>query len=124
MRTLRLVRDGDSRSPLDDAGLVALVKKGDPAGSEGLYSRYAGPILGFTTRMLGNRAEAEEIAQEVFVRLIVRAEQYDGRAPVASWLFAIAANACRDRLRVSRRSGSVRQETPWLAPRRRRPCAA
>ena len=83
------------------------MKKGDPAGSEGLYSRYAGPILGFTTRMLGNRAEAEEIAQEVFVRLIVRAEQYDGRAPVASWLFAIAANACRDRLRVSRRSGSV-----------------
>jgi RNA polymerase sigma-70 factor (ECF subfamily) len=110
VRTLRLVRDGDSRAPLDDAGLLALVKRGDPAGSEALFGRYAAPILGFTTRMLGNRSEGEEIAQEVFVRLIDRAQQYDGRAPVSSWLFAIAANACRDRLRVTRRSGSVSLE--------------
>jgi RNA polymerase sigma-70 factor (ECF subfamily) len=107
VRTLRLVRNGDSHPPLDDAGQLALVKRGDPAGSEALYERYALPILGFATRMLGNRAEAEEIAQEVFLRMIDRAEQYDGRAPVASWLFAIAANACRDRLRVTRRAGTV-----------------
>ncbi len=86
---------------------MALVRRGEPAGSEALYTRYASPILGFTTRMLGNRSEAEEVTQEVFLRMIDRAEQYDGRAPVASWLFAIAANACRDRLRVSRRAGAV-----------------
>jgi RNA polymerase sigma-70 factor (ECF subfamily) len=86
---------------------MALVKRGEPAGSEALYSRYAAPLLGFTTRMLGNRSEAEEVTQEVFVRMIDRADQYDGRAPVASWLFAIAANACRDRLRVKRRAGTV-----------------
>lgn len=107
MRTLRLVREGENRAAPDDAGNMALVRRGEPAGSEALYKRYAAPILSFATRMLGNRAEAEEIAQEVFVRMIDRAEQYDGRAPVASWLFAIAANACRDRLRVTRRAGAV-----------------
>jgi RNA polymerase sigma-70 factor (ECF subfamily) len=86
---------------------MALVQRGEPVGSEALYNRYAAPILGFATRMLQNRSEAEEVTQEVFLRMIDRAGQYDGRAPVASWLFAIAANACRDRLRASRRAWSV-----------------
>jgi RNA polymerase sigma-70 factor (ECF subfamily) len=57
--------------------------------------------------MLGLPAEAEEVVQDVFVKAITRVEQYDGSAPVASWLFAIAANACRDRLRRTRRAGLV-----------------
>src|SRR5439155_11745341 len=50
---------------------------------------------------------AEEVTQEVFVKMITRVEQYDGQAPVASWLFAIAANACRDRMRRGRRAAPV-----------------
>ncbi|CAG0956060.1 partial ECF RNA polymerase sigma factor SigW, partial [Gammaproteobacteria bacterium] len=95
MRPLRAV----NTVPDDDADLMGRVKAGDPAGAEGLFSRYAGPILGFTERMLGSRAEAEEVTQDVFLKMITRCEQYDGRASVSTWLFAIAANACRDRLR-------------------------
>ena len=103
MRPLRAV----AIVPDDDAGLMGRVKAGDPAGAEALFSRYAGPMLGFTERMLGNRAEAEEVTQDVFLKMISRCEQYDGRASVSTWLFAIAANACRDRLRSAWRTTSV-----------------
>ncbi|MBK8596803.1 MAG: RNA polymerase sigma factor [Holophagales bacterium] len=93
--------------PDDDAGLMGRVQAGDPAGAEALFTRYAGPMVGFTERMLGNRAEAEEVTQDVFLKMISRCDQYDGRASVSTWLFAIAANACRDRLRSAWRTTSV-----------------
>ncbi len=86
-----------------DVDLLQMVKRGDPAGATLLFERYSQPLLRFTARMTGNLAEAEEVTQDVFLKMISRVEQYDGRAPVSSWLFAIAANACRDRLRSSRR---------------------
>jgi RNA polymerase sigma-70 factor (ECF subfamily) len=57
--------------------------------------------------LLQDRSTAEEVTQEVFVKVISRAHQYDGRAEVSSWLFAIAANACRDRRRRDRRATIV-----------------
>jgi RNA polymerase sigma-70 factor (ECF subfamily) len=83
------------------------VRRGEAAGATRLFQRYSGPLLRFTWRMLGDSAEAEEVTQDVFLKLMSRADQYDGRAPVGSWLFAIATNACRDRLRRSVRRPSV-----------------
>jgi RNA polymerase sigma-70 factor (ECF subfamily) len=57
--------------------------------------------------MLTDAGAAEEVMQEVFVKVIGRSHQYDGRAAVNSWLFAIAANACRDRRRRDRRATVV-----------------
>ena len=95
--------------PDQEADLEALeqVRRGDEAGATHLFQRWSGPLLKFTGRMLGDPAEAEEVTQDVFLKVIARAGQYDGRASVASWLFAIAANACRDRLRRSARRPSV-----------------
>src|SRR5438128_1023042 len=76
-------------------------------GATELFERYAPTLLRFADRMLSDRATAEEVTQEVFVKVISRAHQYDGRAGVASWLFAIAANACRDRRRRDRRASVV-----------------
>ncbi|MFI5181483.1 MAG: RNA polymerase sigma factor [Thermoanaerobaculia bacterium] len=87
------------------------VRRGEPEGATELFRRYSEPILRYADRLLGSRAEAEDVTQEVFLKAIVRVEQYDGRAPVASWLFAIAANACRDRLRKSGRRASVPLES-------------
>ncbi len=83
------------------------VRRGEAAGATWLFQRYSAPLLRFTGRLLGSRAEAEEVTQDVFLKLMSRADQYDGRAPVGSWLFAIATNACRDRLRRSVRRPSV-----------------
>ncbi len=91
----------------DDRTFLLMVRRGEPEGASGLFRKYSAPILRYSDRMLGSHAEAEEVAQEVFLKLIERVDQYDGRAPVASWLFAIAANACRDRLRRAARRTSV-----------------
>lgn len=93
-------------SPSDgerDRRAMARIRAGDPSGAEALFEAWSPPLLRFVGRMLGNAAEAEEVVSEVFVKAIERCDQYDGRAPVASWLFSIAANAARDRLRRSGR---------------------
>ena len=91
----------------DDAVLLERIRRGDNDGAAELFERYAPALLRFTDRMLSDRASAEEVTQEVFLKVISRAHQYDGRAGVASWLFAIAANACRDRRRRDRRASIV-----------------
>jgi RNA polymerase sigma-70 factor (ECF subfamily) len=95
------------RSANEDLGLLERIRRGDNEGAAELFERYAPALLRFTDRMLSDRSAAEEVTQEVFVKVISRAHQYDGRAGVASWLFAIAANACRDRRRRDRRAAVV-----------------
>ena len=95
------------KSEPDDRHHLERIRRGDSAGAAALFDAYSAPLLRFATRMLGVQAEAEEVVQDVFVKAITRVEQYDGSAPVSSWLFAIAANACRDRLRRTRRAGAV-----------------
>ena len=90
-----------------DVEMLQKVRRGEPSGAASLFEKYSAPLLRFTDRMLGSRADAEEVTQEVFVKMITRVEQYDGQAPVSSWLFAIAANACRDRMRRGRRAAPV-----------------
>jgi len=80
----------------EDRGFLLMVRRGEPEGATELFRKYSVAVFRYADRMLGNRSEAEEVAQEVFLKMIARVEQYDGRASVASWLFAIAANASRD----------------------------
>jgi RNA polymerase sigma-70 factor (ECF subfamily) len=105
--------EAPATSPDQEADLESMeqVRRGENGGATRLFQRYSGPLLRFTGRLLGNPAEAEEVTQDVFLKLMARADQYDGRAPVSSWLFAIAANACRDRLRRSVRRPSVALDT-------------
>ncbi len=91
----------------EDRALLERVRRGDTDGAAELFDRYAPALLRFADRLLSDRSTAEEVTQEVFVKVISRAHQYDGRAEVASWLFAIAANACRDRRRRDRRATVV-----------------
>jgi RNA polymerase sigma factor (sigma-70 family) len=90
-----------------DADCLQQVRQGDPGAAEAIFQRHGTAILHFATRMLGNESEAEEICQDVFLKMIGRAEQYDGRAPLVSWLLSIAANACRDQLRRRKRVSAV-----------------
>jgi RNA polymerase sigma-70 factor (ECF subfamily) len=100
----------------EDLQFLLMVRRGEPDGASELFRRYGTPVLRYADRMLGNRAEAEEVAQEVFLKLISRVDQYDGRASVASWLFAIAANASRDRLRRTGRRATVPLDAVAEAP--------
>jgi RNA polymerase sigma-70 factor (ECF subfamily) len=102
----------------DDRSLLERIRRGDASGAEELFERYAPALLRFANRMLSDRETAEEVTQEVFVKVISRAHQYDGRAGVSSWLFAIAANACRDRRRRDRRAIVVPLEAAGDLPSR------
>jgi RNA polymerase sigma factor (sigma-70 family) len=59
-------------------------------------------VLAFAHRMLGDRAEAEDVVQETFLKAHRPARRFDGRSAPSTWVFAIARNACLDRLRGRR----------------------
>jgi RNA polymerase sigma-70 factor (ECF subfamily) len=76
-----------------------------------LVERHLGRIVAFATRSLGERAEAEDVAQEVFERLWIHAGRWQaGRARLTTWLHRVALNLCLDRL--SRRRERPLDETP------------
>jgi len=66
---------------------------------EQLLGQYRRPVLNFVRRLIGDAAEAEDVAQEVFVRAYRHFGEYDASRKFSTWLFAMARNAAIDRLR-------------------------
>lgn len=88
--------------PSDDE-LVAAVASGDEAACRELMDRHLPRVTALARRILGNRADAEDVAQEVFLRVWTHAERWEpGRAQFGTWLHRVAANLCLDRLRKNR----------------------
>jgi len=87
-----------------DAALLAAFAAGDRTAAMALSERLTPRILAQAYRMLGNRAEAEDVAQEAMLRLWRIAPEWDAnRARVTTWLYRVVANLCTDRLRKSGR---------------------
>lgn len=91
------------RARLDGASddeLVALVAKGNEAACRLLVDRHLSRMIAVARRMMGNQADAEEVAQEVFLRVWTHAARWEpGRAQFTTWLHRVATNLCLDRLR-------------------------
>ncbi len=93
----------DALSEVSDEALLVLYANGDPAAARVLTARFAPRILGFAARMLGDRAEAEDVTQEAMLRLWrVAPDWRQGEAKVTTWLYRVASNLVTDRLRRSR----------------------
>lgn len=89
---------------LSDADLLAAFARGDRSAAMSLTQRLTPRVMGQAFRMLGNRAEAEDVAQEAMLRLWKIAPDWDAdRALVTTWLYRVVANLCTDRLRKSGR---------------------
>lgn len=84
---------------LSDQLLVARCQADDLSAFDLLVDRYQARVFGFARRMLSDPHEAEDVAQEVFVRAFRNIRRFDGRASVAGWLFKIATNLCIERRR-------------------------
>ncbi|MBS3784044.1 MAG: sigma-70 family RNA polymerase sigma factor [Anaerolineae bacterium] len=67
-----------------------------------LVEAYQDPVYNLAYRMLGNGPEAEDAAQEAFIRAYRHLASYDPRRPFSTWLFSIASHYCIDRLRRRR----------------------
>lgn len=88
-----------------DAGLIEECRRGDARAFDTLVNRYKDRIYNAAYRFLGNHEDAGDVCQEVFVRAYRAIETFEGRAKVSTWLYSIALNLCRNRVRDSKRKG-------------------
>lgn len=85
---------------VDDEQLMARIATGDKLAFSTIVTRHLGRITDFAARHLPRHADAEDIAQEAFTRLWLKAPQWQSRGlPVHSWLYRVTYNLCIDALR-------------------------
>src|SRR6201990_1446681 len=89
-----------------DVQLMLDVKAGDEQSFELLLQRYRTPLVNFLYRMVRNREQAEDLAQEVFIRVYRAREEYVPSAKFTTWLFRIATNLALNSVRDTRHQRS------------------
>ncbi len=87
-----------------DARLMLAFATGDEAAFDRLFERWSRPLLRFLERMVNDRATAEELVQEAFLRVHRARASYQPRARFSTWLYRIAGNLARNELRRPRRA--------------------
>ena len=95
--------------PLDSSKDVLVERRwldalaaGDPRALGGIFELYGERIFRFSYRMLGNRAEAEDVTAETFLRVMRRSGDLRADGAFRTWVFRIARNLCIDRMRQQR----------------------
>ena len=97
-------------APGEDGALMVRVQAGDAAAFGALMERWERPVKSVIARLVGNASEAEELAQETFVRVWQQREKFRAGAEFRPWVIAIAVNLARNRLRWWRRRPEVALE--------------
>jgi RNA polymerase sigma-70 factor (ECF subfamily) len=97
--------------PRSDQHLVKQILGGSDEAFRELVRRYQRPVFSLIVRMVRDASDAEDLAQEVFVKAYRALQSYDPRRKFSSWLFKIAHNASIDRLR-RKQLATVPLETP------------
>ena len=97
----------DASQNLEDAELLARFAQGDRAAAQVLTARLAPVVYAQAFRMLGDRAEAEDITQDSLLRLWHAAPDWQvGQAKVTTWLYRVTSNLCIDKMRKRNRQSS------------------
>lgn len=100
-----------------DEELVARAKQAirdDLEAFESLVHRYQATVLGNCRYLTGSRADAEDLAQEVFVKMFYGLARFEGRSTFKTWLWRIKVNHCLNFLQRRRKERTVDVETPGL----------
>ena len=111
-------------TPIEQRLIERLVARDERAFNE-LVRAYERRVFALVLRMLGNRAEAEDLAQEVFVQVFKAIGSFRGDSKLSTWVYRIAVNLCKNRskyLRV-RHAGEARRARSGRGPRPARRCA-
>lgn len=87
-----------------DAQLIRIYLDGRDGAFEKLYKRYERPLFSFIFRFVGNRAMAEDLFQQTWMKVLQGFSGYEERGRFSSWLFGIANNACIDCVRKATRA--------------------
>jgi RNA polymerase sigma-70 factor (ECF subfamily) len=109
-------------NPPSDAEIVRAVLDGDRNRYSLLVDACGERIINYLARMIGNRYEAEELAQETFVRAYVALNSYNPEYKFSTWLYKIATNLCINYLKKRKRYIHVDDyqdeddQSPWVLP--------
>jgi RNA polymerase sigma-70 factor (ECF subfamily) len=106
-----VVRDESST----DEALMLRYQKGDVRAFELLLGRHRKPVFNFILRFVGEPAQAEDLLQEVFLRLIKGADAYQKQAKFTTWLYTIARNLCVDASRRGKHRRAQSLDAPMDA---------
>ena len=98
---------GRTPDDAEDIRLMGLVSTGDDRAFEDLVERHQRLVVGTVGRMLGSHSDAEDIAQQVFVRVWKNAKRYEPRAKFTTWLLKITRNLVFNELRRRSRHPAV-----------------
>ncbi|HVM60752.1 MAG TPA: sigma-70 family RNA polymerase sigma factor [Verrucomicrobiae bacterium] len=101
-----------------DSDIVRQIQSGDAAAFDELMRRYKHPVVNFVFRMLASAHDADDVAQDVFVRVYQNLDTYRPETKFSTWLFALARNAAIDRLRWRARhqAESIESAPEIMAP--------
>jgi len=101
----------EAPSPSDEA-LMASFRHGDARAFEVLVSRHRRGLLNFLLRSVGNQSRAEELLQDVFIRVIRAKGRYEQTARFSTWIYTIARNICVDESRRAKFRRTVSLDSP------------
>jgi RNA polymerase sigma-70 factor, ECF subfamily len=102
-----VVRAKTDAQASDDEELARRFRCGESAAFDGLLHAYQSRIFNLAYRILNSFEDAEETTQEIFVKVHSSIDRFEGRCKFGTWLYAVAVNMCRNRLRQIRRRSSV-----------------
>ena len=92
----------DERTASDEDLMLLLQRRHDEDAFTALFARYRAPITSYLYRLVGNRTEAESLAQEAFLRILEKAHHYDHPKRFSTWFYTIARNLATDFLKKKR----------------------
>ena len=87
----------------DDAALVAAARGGDLGAFEALVRRHTRTVYAHALRFFGDHASAEDVVQEVFVKVFRSLGSFDEKSRFSTWLYRVTRNTCLDEVRSGRR---------------------
>ncbi|MCA9670068.1 MAG: RNA polymerase sigma factor [Myxococcales bacterium] len=95
-----------------DEALMEAYQRGDTRAFEVLLNRHQRPVYNFLARQVGNPALAEDLLQDVFLRVIKGARSYKRQAKFTTWLYTIARNLCVDNARRAKHRKAASLDAP------------
>jgi RNA polymerase sigma-70 factor (ECF subfamily) len=98
-----------------DEELMLSCRDGDEDAFEILYRRYEKPIFSFVYRMVSSAADAEDLCQETFLKVIRAKQKYRKTAKFKTWLFNISLNLCRDSIRRMKLRSHMSLNSPMFS---------
>ncbi len=101
---------------MDERELISKSKQGDRPAFRQLVEKYQDSVINMSYRFLRNKEEAEEAAQEVFLKVYLSRNTYQHQTKFSTWLFKIAVNYCLNKLRDRKKFPFSRLEEDLPAP--------